>query len=65
MLAFFSGEREIRDAAELLTGRLGPGMEVLPLYSRLAAAEQQKVFGREGGANLGAWCSRRTSRRRR
>ena len=45
MLAFFSGEREIRDAAELLTGRLGPGVEVLPLYSRLAAAEQQKVFG--------------------
>ncbi len=36
MLAFFSGEREIRDAAELLSGRLGPGVEVLPLYSRLA-----------------------------
>ena len=47
VLAFFSGEREIRDAAELLSGRLGPGVEVLPLYSRLAAAEQQKVFGRK------------------
>ncbi len=47
VVAFFSGEREIRDAAELLTGRLGPGVEVLPLYSRLAAAEQQKVFGRK------------------
>ncbi len=47
VLAFFSGEREIRDAAELLTGRLGPGVEVLPLYSRLAATEQQKVFGRK------------------
>lgn len=47
VLAFFSGEREIRDAAELLTGRLGPGVEVLPLYSRLAAVEQQKVFGRK------------------
>ena len=47
VLAFFSGEREIRDAAELLTARLGPGVEVLPLYSRLAAAEQQKVFGRK------------------
>ena len=45
VLAFFSGEREIRDAAELLTGRLGPDVQVLPLYSRLAAAEQQKVFG--------------------
>ena len=39
VLAFFSGEREIRDAADLLTGRLGPDVEVLPLYSRLAAAE--------------------------
>jgi ATP-dependent RNA helicase HrpA len=47
VLAFFSGEREIRDAAELLTGRLGPGVEILPLYSRLAAAEQQKVFHRK------------------
>jgi ATP-dependent helicase HrpA len=46
VLAFFSGEREIRDAAELLTGRLGPSVEVLPLYSRLAAADQQKVFSR-------------------
>jgi ATP-dependent helicase HrpA len=46
VLAFFSGEREIRDAAELLSGRLGPGVEVLPLYSRLAVADQQKVFGR-------------------
>ncbi|HTU32112.1 MAG TPA: ATP-dependent RNA helicase HrpA [Solirubrobacteraceae bacterium] len=46
VLAFFSGEREIRDAAELLTGRLGPRVEILPLYSRLAAADQQKVFRR-------------------
>ncbi len=44
VLAFFSGEREIRDAAELLSGRLGPEIEVLPLYSRLAAGDQQKVF---------------------
>ena len=48
VLAFFSGEREIRDAADLLTGRLGPRVEVLPLYSRLAAADQQKVFRRHG-----------------
>ncbi len=46
VLAFFSGEREIRDAAEALSGRLGPSVEILPLYSRLAAADQQKVFGR-------------------
>ena len=48
VLAFFSGEREIRDAAELLNGRLGARVEVLPLYSRLAVADQQKVFGRAG-----------------
>src|SRR5450755_266753 len=46
VLTFFSGEREILEAAELLSGRLGPGVEVLPLYSRLAVADQQKVFGR-------------------
>ena len=51
VLAFFSGEREIRDAAEVLSGRLGPGVEVLPLYSRLAAADQQKVFGRNRSHN--------------
>jgi ATP-dependent helicase HrpA len=49
VLAFFSGEREIRDAADLLTGRLGPDVEVLPLYSRLAVAEQQRVFGPKTG----------------
>ncbi len=44
VLAFLSGEREIRDAADLLTGRLGPRVAVLPLYSRLAAADQQRIF---------------------
>src|SRR5579875_200796 len=42
ILVFLSGEREIRDTAELLAGR--DGLEVLPLYSRLPAAEQHKVF---------------------
>jgi ATP-dependent helicase HrpA len=44
VLVFLSGEREIRDAAELLRGRLGPRVEVLPLYARLSNAEQQRVF---------------------
>jgi ATP-dependent helicase HrpA len=44
VLAFLSGEREIRDTAELLVGRLGPRAEVLPLYARLSTAEQQRVF---------------------
>jgi len=50
ILVFLSGEREIRDAAEALGGlklaRTGFGndLEVLPLYARLSAAEQHRVF---------------------
>jgi ATP-dependent helicase HrpA len=44
VLVFQSGEREIRDTAEALAGRLGPAVEVLPLYSRLSHAEQRRVF---------------------
>ncbi|MQA24656.1 MAG: ATP-dependent RNA helicase HrpA [Micromonosporaceae bacterium] len=44
ILVFASGEREIRDAADAL-GKLNlPHTEILPLYARLAAAEQHKVF---------------------
>src|SRR6202167_1691684 len=44
ILVFLSGEREIRDTADLLSGR--DRLEVLPLYGRLSAAEQHKVFAR-------------------
>jgi len=44
VLVFLSGEREIRDTAELLGGRLRDDVEILPLYARLSHAEQQKVF---------------------
>lgn len=44
ILVFLPGEREIREAADLLTGRQLPYTEILPLFGRLAAAEQQKVF---------------------
>ncbi|MDX6701702.1 MAG: ATP-dependent helicase HrpA, partial [Baekduia sp.] len=44
VLVFLSGEREIRDTADVLRGRLGDEVEVLPLYARLSNAEQQKVF---------------------
>jgi ATP-dependent helicase HrpA len=44
ILVFLPGEREIRDAADTLR-RKGPrGLELLPLYSRLSAAEQDRVF---------------------
>ena len=44
VLVFLSGEREIRDTAEALTGRLPSRIEVLPLYARLSPAEQRRVF---------------------
>ncbi|NKF21193.1 ATP-dependent RNA helicase HrpA [Solimonas marina] len=43
VLVFLPGEREIGDAARVLSGRY-PRAEVLPLYSRLAATAQDKVF---------------------
>jgi ATP-dependent helicase HrpA len=43
VLVFLSGEREIRDTAEVLHEVL-KFTEVLPLYARLPTAEQQKVF---------------------
>src|SRR3954452_4573525 len=46
ILVFLSGEREIRDTADALRGRLGERVEVLPLYARLSTAEQQRVFRR-------------------
>jgi len=44
VLVFLSGEREIRDAADALRRTVGPATEVLPLYARLSAAEQHRVF---------------------
>ncbi|MGE0876672.1 MAG: ATP-dependent RNA helicase HrpA [Burkholderiales bacterium] len=49
VLVFLPGEREIRDAADTLRKRLKPGIELLPLFSRLSAAEQDRIF-RPGAA---------------
>jgi len=49
VLVFLPGEREIRDAAEVLRKHHPPGTEILPLYARLSAAEQDRVF-RPGAA---------------
>ena len=46
ILVFCSGEREIRDAADAIAGLELPGTEVVPLYGRLSAAEQHRVFSR-------------------
>ncbi|HEY2042734.1 MAG TPA: ATP-dependent RNA helicase HrpA [Jatrophihabitans sp.] len=46
ILVFLSGEREIRDTADALNALGLPDTEVLPLYARLSAAEQHRVFAR-------------------
>ena len=48
-LVFLSGESEIRDALDAIEGSIKSGVllkatEVLPLYGRLSAAEQHRVF---------------------
>ncbi|MDG2112195.1 MAG: ATP-dependent RNA helicase HrpA, partial [Actinomycetota bacterium] len=44
VLVFCSGEREIRDAIEELDDLALPNTEVIPLFARLSAAEQHRVF---------------------
>jgi ATP-dependent helicase HrpA len=44
VLVFLPGEREIRDTAEALRKHHPKGIEVLPLFARLSAAEQDRVF---------------------
>jgi ATP-dependent helicase HrpA len=48
VLVFLAGEREIRETAEALRKHHPPETEILPLYARLSAAEQQKVFQTHG-----------------
>ncbi|MGC4029354.1 MAG: ATP-dependent RNA helicase HrpA [Steroidobacteraceae bacterium] len=48
ILVFLSGEREIRETAESLRKHHPQGCEILPLYSRLAQEEQQRVFRPSG-----------------
>ncbi|MEY8016306.1 ATP-dependent RNA helicase HrpA [Mycobacterium sp. HUMS_12744610] len=50
VLVFLSGEREIRDTAEALSGL--KHTEVLPLYARLPTADQQKVFAPHTGRRV-------------
>ena len=52
ILAFLSGEREIRDTAEALRRLALPDTEILPLYARLSTAEQHRVFRPHGGRRI-------------
>ena len=44
ILIFMNGEREIRDTAEALQKQNLRFTEILPLYARLSAEEQQRIF---------------------
>jgi ATP-dependent helicase HrpA len=44
VLVFLPGEREIREATAALTARALPHTVILPLYGRLAQADQARVF---------------------
>ena len=52
ILVFLSGEREIRDTAEALAALALPDTELLPLYARLSAAEQHRVFESHPGRRI-------------
>ncbi|NKQ12263.1 ATP-dependent RNA helicase HrpA [Pseudomonas sp. SST3] len=52
VLVFLPGEREIRDAAEVLRKANLRFTEVLPLYARLTPAEQQKIFRPAAGRKI-------------
>jgi ATP-dependent helicase HrpA len=49
ILVFLAGEREIRDTQDALAERALAGTEIVPLYSRLSAADQHKVFAPHSG----------------
>jgi len=52
ILVFLSGQREIHDTARALSEAQLPGTEVLPLYARLSAAEQQRAFRPHQGRRI-------------
>lgn len=52
ILIFMNGEREIRDTADALRKRNLRDTEILPLYSRLSNAEQNRIFSPHAGRRI-------------
>ncbi len=52
ILVFLSGEREIRDTQDALSRRQYRHTEIIPLYARLSASEQQRIFQSHSGRRI-------------
>ncbi|MFC5077575.1 ATP-dependent RNA helicase HrpB [Vibrio thalassae] len=52
ILIFMNGEREIRDTADALNKRNLRDTETVPLYARLSAGEQNKIFQPHAGRRI-------------
>nr|MDT0252908.1 ATP-dependent RNA helicase HrpA [Endozoicomonas sp.] len=52
VLVFLSGEREIRETHQFLRDAKLPHTEILPLYARLSAAEQNRIFHEHSGRRV-------------
>ncbi|GAB3530373.1 ATP-dependent RNA helicase HrpA [Photobacterium alginatilyticum] len=52
ILIFMNGEREIRDTTDALQKRNLRDTEVLPLYARLSAGEQNRIFQSHSGRRI-------------
>ena len=52
VLVFLSSEKEIRETAAYLRKRRLTNTEILPLYSRLRAQEQQRIFAPHDGRRI-------------
>lgn len=52
ILIFMNGEREIRDTADALGKRNLKSTEIVPLYARLSAGEQNKIFQPHAGRRI-------------
>ena len=52
ILVFLSGEREIRDTQDALARQQYRNTEIVPLYARLSASEQNRIFQSHSGQRI-------------
>jgi ATP-dependent helicase HrpA len=52
ILIFMPTEQDIGDTLDILRGRDRPGVQFLPLFARLSAKEQSKIFSRQVGRKV-------------